>query len=83
MEWTAFRVDQAALPQILHVLQFVTIKTSRNVNSFAPDDDDSLSLQESLGDDGCEPTEEMAASIDDQRFGGESHLDTSIIKKPA
>ena len=46
-----------------------------------PDDDDSLPLEKSLGDDRGEATEEMAAAIDDQRFGGKTHLDKTVNAK--
>ena len=42
--------------------------------SHLPDNDDSLSLEKRLGDDGGETTKEMTAAIDDQRLGGETHL---------
>jgi len=36
-------------------------------------------LQESLGDDGGEATEQMTTTIDDQGLGGETHLVHSKI----
>ena len=46
-----------------------------------PDNDDSLSLQQSLGDDGGETTQKMTTAIDDQRLGGETHLDTFSLMR--
>jgi len=51
MEGAPLGVDQTTLAEILHVLQLVTVETAGDVDSFASDDDDSLSLKELLGDD--------------------------------
>ena len=40
----------------------------------SPNDDDSLPLKESLGDDGGETAEQMTTAVNDQRLGGETHL---------
>lgn len=75
VEGASFGVDQTPLAKVIHILELISVKAPGNVDSFTPDDDDSLSLKESLGDDGGEAAEEVTAAIDDQRFVGETHLD--------
>jgi len=75
VERASFGVDQTPFAEIIHVLELIAVKTSGNVDSLAPDDDDSLSLKEGLGDDRGEATEQMTSAIDDQGFGGKTHLD--------
>lgn len=74
VERASFGVDQTPLAKIIHVFELVAIKASRNVDSLAPNDDDSLPLKESLGDDGGETAEQMTTAVNDQRLGGETHL---------
>jgi len=81
VERATFWIDQASLAKVVHVLKLISVKAPGNVDSFAPDDDDSLPLEKSLGDDRGEATEEMAAAIDDQRFGGKTHLDKTVNAK--
>jgi len=78
MEGAALGVDQTPLAKVVHVFELVAVKASGDVDPFAPDNNDSLSLQQSLGDDGGETTQEMTTAIDDQRFGGETHLDSLV-----
>jgi len=75
MEGSSFGVDQTPFAEVIHVFELVAVKAPRNVDAFAPNNDDSLSLEKRLGDDGGETTEEMTAAIDDQRLGGETHLE--------
>jgi len=76
-------VDQTTLAKVIHVLELVAVKASGNIDPFAPDDDYSLPLKKGLSDDGGEATKEMTASIDDQRFGGETHIDSLMRNKQA
>jgi len=76
-------VDQTTLAKVIHVLELVAVKASGNIDPFAPDDDYSLPLKKGLSDDGGEATKEMTASIDDQRFGGETHIDSLMRNKEA
>jgi len=74
---SAFWVNQTAFAKVVHVLEFVAIKASGDIDTFAPDNDDTLALEETFGDDRCKAAKEMTTAIDNQRFGGETHLDHS------
>jgi len=80
VEGSSFGVNQTTFTKVVHVLELVSIKASGNINPFAPNNDDSLALEESLGDDGGETTQQMTTAIDNQRFGGKTHLDHSRTK---
>merc|ERR1712126_210652 len=79
MEGSSFGVDQTPFAKVFLVFELVAVKATRNVDAFAPDSDDSLSLEKRLGDDGGETTKEMTAAIDDQRLGGETHLSRDYL----
>jgi len=69
-------VDQATLAKVVHVLELVAVEASGNIDPFAPNNDDSLALEQLLGDDGCQTAQKMTSTIDDERFGGETHLES-------
>jgi len=73
MEWPSLGVDQATLAKVIHVLQLVAVETSGDVDTFASDDDDSLSLKERLGDDGRQTPQQMPSSVDHQRLRRKTH----------
>jgi len=52
VEGSSFGVNQTTFTKVVHVLELVSIKASGNINPFAPNNDDSLALEQSLGDDG-------------------------------
>jgi len=81
MEGATLGVHQTPLAKVVHVFELVAVEASGDVDPFAPDNDDSLSLQQSLGDDGGETTQKMTTAIDDQRLGGETHLDTFSLMR--
>jgi len=74
MEWPSLGVDQATLAKVVHVLQLVTVEASGDVDTFASDDDDPLSLKELLGDDGSQSSQQVTSSVDDQRLRRKTHL---------
>ena len=81
VEGSPLGVDQATLAKVIHVLELVAVEASGNVNSLAPDDDDSLPLEKRLGNDGGEASKEMTAAIDDHWLGGETHLELYFINR--
>lgn len=65
MEWTALVVEVGALLEVLHVVGLGTELGAGDVDLLAVDDDDLLAVQELLGDDGAETTEQVVAGVDD------------------
>ena len=56
--------SQCASDVASRVLTFVSVEASRDVDVLASDDGDSLTLQDGLGNDGSESTQEMRTAID-------------------
>jgi len=73
MEWPSLGVDQATLAKVIHVLELVAVETSGDVDTFASDDYNSLSLKERLGDDGRQSSQQMPSSVDHQRLRRKTH----------
>merc|ERR1719391_1262728 len=67
------RVDQATFAKVVHILQLVTVEATGDVDAFATDHNDSLSLEESLGDDGRQTAQQMASPVDHQRLRRKTH----------
>jgi len=53
------------------VAEFVAEEAARNVDLLAADDDDLLAREDLLGDNGGQPTQEMALAVNDNRTRGE------------
>lgn len=68
MERTAGGVDVAALAQIGQILDLVAVEVTGQVQLFAPNDDHFAALQQVLGNNGRQATDQMAATIDDNRL---------------
>jgi len=79
MERPSLGVDQAALAKVVHVFQLVTVETSGDVDTFASDDNDPLSLEETLGDDGSQSSQQMTSSVDDQRLRRKTHFPATFF----
>jgi len=73
VERSPLRVDQATFAKVVHVLQLVTVEATGDVDAFATDHNDSLSLEESLGDDGRQTAQQMASPVDHQRLRRKTH----------
>jgi len=74
MEGTAGRVDNATLAEESVVLQLVTEEGTRDVQLLAADDNDALTGEGLLGNNGGEATQEMAFTVDDNHLNREENV---------
>jgi hypothetical protein len=65
VEWTTVGVDNATLVKVSVVLQLVTEEATRDVELFAADNDNLLSIEGLLSNDGSKTTEKMTLAVDD------------------
>lgn len=74
VEWTARRLDVATFAQEGQVLQLRAVEVTGNVDVFAAHNNDFLAQQQLLGDNRSKTTQNMALSINDDRFCRKAHL---------
>jgi len=72
MERAGFlRVDDMTFMKEVVVAEFVAEEAAGDVDLLAAHDDDLLAREDLLGDNGGQPTQEMALAVDDNRARGE------------
>ena len=72
VEWTSCGIDVASFAEKFQVFQLVSIERTADVQTFASDDHDVVALKDCLGDGGCQATDQMATTVDDDRLSAET-----------
>lgn len=82
MVHTSGWVHVALLAKERQVLELVPVETARDVDAFTPDNDHLLALEQGLGHDGGETTQQMASAVDDEGFILETrHFGSKMTQK--
>jgi len=73
VERSACWISVHALLQEIKILQLVSVEVSRDVNAFTSQDDNPLTIEEGLGNDGTEAPQQMGPCIDHEWLRLEPH----------
>ncbi|EDK39520.2 conserved hypothetical protein [Meyerozyma guilliermondii ATCC 6260] len=68
VEWTLGLVVSGTLSQVVVVLQLVSEKFTTDVQGLGSDNDDFLAVQNSLGNDGSQATQQVALTVDNNNW---------------
>ena len=81
MKGTPERLHIAPESQELQILQLVPVEVAAHVDALTAHNDHFVAVQNELGDDGAQPTHEVAAAIDDHRLKEEEGSSTLKFNK--
>merc|ERR1711953_325059 len=68
VEWSTGGFDVATLLQKVEVLQLVAVEVAAHVDALTPDNDNLVAGEDELGNDGGEPSHEVATTINHDRL---------------